>query len=227
MCGGGVITPSAVPRVRDYVLFVKNSWALVLVTTALCAAVGWWSWHDSKPVYQSTASLFVRTEGSATPLDAYYGDTTMLGQMETYRQLAASAQVVSPIIQKLGLVESDKELAGRILVLPSPDAVLNVTVTGSDPDQTSQIAHEVVNNMAAVSNRLAVVAGTGTTIAVVDDAGPADRVGGMWSVILTGAVLGFALCLIAVIARALIMGQVQSRKHLERVVADASIGSAR
>ncbi|MDR3663372.1 MAG: hypothetical protein P4L86_23800 [Mycobacterium sp.] len=216
-----MISPYGVPRVRDYVLFVKNSWVLVLVTTAVCAAVGWWSWHEAKPVYQSSASVFVRTEGSASPLDAYYGDSNMIGLMETYRQLATSAQVTSPIIQKLGLIESEKELAARILIFPGATALMTITVTGADADQTSQIAHEVANNMVAVSTRLAVVAGTGAGLAIVDDASPAQRVGGMWSFILTATVLGFALSVVAVLARALILGRVQSRRHLERLVSDA------
>ena len=42
---------------------------------------------------------------------------------------------------------------------------------------------------------------------------------------MTGTVLGFALCVLAVIARALILDRVQSRRHLERVVGDASAGT--
>ena len=97
-----MITPAAVPRVRDYVLFVKNSWVLVLITTIASALVGWVGWDNAKPEYQSTASVFVRTEGSASPLDAYYGDADMLGLMETYRNLATSSQITAPIIQKSG-----------------------------------------------------------------------------------------------------------------------------
>lgn len=220
-----MITPTGVPRVRDYFLFVKNSWVLVLVTTIASALMGWVGWDNAKPEYQSTASVFVRTEGSASPLDAYYGDANMLGLMESYRQLATSSQVTAPIIQKLGLIESDKELAARIVIPPSATAMLNITVTGGDADQTTQIAHEVAGDLVAVGNRLALVAGTSATLAVIDDASPAQRVGGLWSFVMTGAVLGFALCVIAVIARALILDRVQSRGHLERVVGDASAGT--
>jgi capsular polysaccharide biosynthesis protein len=205
-----VITPTGVPRVRDYFLFVKNSWLLVLVTTIVSAAVGWVNWENAKPEYQSTASAFVN----------------MLGLMETYRQLATSTQITAPIIQKLGLIESDKELASRIVILPSATAMLNVTVTGGDADQTTQIAHEVVSDLVTVGNRLALVAGTSATLVVIDDAGPAERVGGVWSYVMTGAALGFALCVLAVIARALILDRVQSRRHLERVVTDASAGTS-
>ena len=220
-----MITPTGVPRVRDYFLFVKNSWVLVLVTTIVSALVGWVGWDTAKPEYQSTASVFVRTEGSASPLDAYYGDANMLGLMETYRQLATSSQITAPVIQKLGLIESDKELAARIVVLPSATAMLNITVTGGDADQTNQIAHEVATDLVAVGNRLALVAGTSATLVVIDDASPAQRVGGLSSFVMTGAVLGFALCVLAVIARALILDRVQSRGHLERVVGDASAGT--
>lgn len=221
-----MITPAGVPRVRDYVLFVKNSWVLVLVTTLASALMGWVGWEYAKPEYRSTASVFVRTEGSASPLDAYYGDAGMLGLMETYRNLATSSQITAPIIQKLGLIESDKELAARIVILPSATAMLNVTVTGGDADQTTQIAHEVVNDMVAVGNRLALVAGTSATLVVIDDAGPAERVGTVWSYVMTGTVLGFALCVVAVIARALIFDRVQSRRHLERVIGDATAGTS-
>ena len=102
-----MIPPSGVPRVREYLLFLKNSWVLVLVTTMACAALSWVSWENSEAEYQSTASVFVRTEGSASPLDAYYGELDMLGLMETYRQLATSSQITAPIIQKLGLITVD------------------------------------------------------------------------------------------------------------------------
>ncbi|CAM5298790.1 hypothetical protein MAUB1S_01932 [Mycolicibacterium aubagnense] len=221
-----MITPTGVPRVRDYFLFVKNSWILVLVTTIVSAVVGWVNWENAKPVYQSTASVFVRSEGSASPLDAYYGDSNMLGLMETYRQLATSTQITAPIIQKLGLIESDKELAARIVILPSATAMLNVAVTGGDAEQTTQIAHEVVSDLVTVGNRLALVAGTSATLVVIDDASPAERVGGVWSYVMTGAALGFALCVLAVIARALILDRVQSPGHLERMVTDASAGTS-
>ena len=216
-----MIPPSGVPRVREYLLFLKNSWVLVLVTTMACAALSWVSWENSEAEYQSTASVFVRTEGSASPLDAYYGELDMLGLMETYRQLATSSQITAPIIQKLGLIESDKELAARIVILPGATAMMKVTVTGADREQTTQIAHEVVTNLVTVGNRLAMVAGTTMTLAIVDDASPAERVGGLWTYLAIGTVLGFALTVIAVIAHALIRDRVQSRRHLERVVNDA------
>jgi capsular polysaccharide biosynthesis protein len=221
-----MIPPSGVPRVREYLLFLKNSWILVLVTTLACTAVGWVNWKNAEPEYQSTASLFVRTEGSASPLDAYYGELDMLGLMETYRQLATSTQITGPIIQKLGLIESDKELASRIVILPSATAVMSVTVTGGDRDQTTQIAHEVVTNMVTAGNRLAIAAGTSVTLAVIDDASPAERVGGLSTYLMISTVLGFTLAVIAVIAYALIHDRVQSRRHLERVVDDATSGRA-
>lgn len=148
----------------------------------------------------------------------------MLGLVETYRQLAASSQITAPIIQKLGLIESDKELAARILIVPGATAVLNVVVTGSDRAQTTEIAHEVVTDMVTVGNRLAMVAGTSVTLAVVDDASPAERVGGVRTYLMIGTVLGFAVAVLAVIAYALIRDRVQSHQHLERVVDDAASG---
>jgi len=219
-----MIPPAGVPRVREYLRFLKNSWLLLLVTTVACTAVSWFAWDNSEPEYQSTASLFVRTEGSASPLDAYYGELDMLGLVETYRQLAASSQITAPIIQKLGLIESDKELAARIIIVPGATAVLNVVVTGGDREQTTEIAHEVVTNMVTVGNRLAMVAGTSVTLAVVDDASPAERVAGVRTYLIIGTVLGFASAVLAVIAYALIRDRVQSHQHLERVVDDAASG---
>jgi capsular polysaccharide biosynthesis protein len=224
MCGGDVIPPAGAPRVREYLSYLRNSWLLVVVTTLACAAASWGSWNYSEPEYRSTASVFVRTEGSASPLDAYYGELDMLGLTETYRQLATSSQITAPIIQKLGLIESDKELAARIVIIPGATALMNVTVTGTDREQTTQIAHEVVTNMVTVGNRLAMVAGTSVTLAIVDDASPAERVGAMSTYLMIGTLLGFALAVLAVITRALILDRVQSRRHLERVVNDATVG---
>ena len=100
-----MIPPAGAPRVREYVRLLKNSWLLLLVTTLACAAVSWFAWHKSEPEYQSTASLFVRTEGSASPLDAYYGELDMLTQRIAGRADARAGNVqVVPEAQEADLL---------------------------------------------------------------------------------------------------------------------------
>lgn len=215
--------PAGVPRVRDYARMVASNWIVVLGATVLSAGIGWLGWHTSAPIYQSSTTLFVITPGSATTLDAYYGQLTAVPRVQTYQQLATSSQVTSRTIDELGLAETTEELAAQISVAPPTNSALfDVVVTGTDPVRTQEIADTVGANMVELSRQLAAVDTATTELVMVDGAGLAARQGTIWRSILMATVLGFALSVFLVCTHGLIVDIVLARGEVDRVVGGAA-----
>jgi capsular polysaccharide biosynthesis protein len=216
-----VKSPSGVPRLRDYAQIVRSGWIVILCATALSAGIGWLGWQTAKPVYQASTTLFVITPGSATPLDAYYGQLTAVSRVQTYQQLAQSSQVTSRTIDQLGLAETTEELAAQISVAPTTSALLDVVVTGTDAERTQEIANAVGANMVELSRQLAAVDTADTELVMVDGAGLATRQGSAWLSVITATGLGFALSLVAVCALGLVADRLLARGEVGRVVGEA------
>jgi capsular polysaccharide biosynthesis protein len=215
--------PAAAPQLREYARIVLSSWIVVVCATALSAGVGWLSWQTSAAVYQSSTTLFVITPGSATTLDAYYGQLTAVSRVQTYQQLATSSQVTSRTIDQLGLAETTEELAAQISVAPTAtSALFDVVVTGLDPERTQEIAGAVGANMVELSKQLAAVDTATTELVMVDGASLAARQGSPLRSILTATALGFALSVIMVCAHGVIADRLLGRREVDRVVGGAA-----
>ena len=55
------------PRGRDYLVMLRNGWAVLLSTVALSGLLGWFTWTYVNPQYTSTATFMVVAPGGATP----------------------------------------------------------------------------------------------------------------------------------------------------------------
>jgi capsular polysaccharide biosynthesis protein len=214
--------PSGVPLVRDYLTILRNGWIVIVCATLVSAGVGVLSWRTATPLYQSSAKVMVISPGSATTLDAYYGQQTALSRAATFQQLARSSQVTLRTIEQLGLAETSDELAPSITVPPTNSALLDVVVTGTDKDRTHDVAKSVVANMIALSRQMASVDTVDTELVLVDDAGPAQRQGSIWQTILAAAALGLILSVVLISARELLTDRLLGRGQVDRVVGEAA-----
>ena len=208
--------PTGVPRIRDYFRYARRGLIIVLVATAASAGLGWFNWWGDDPIYKSTATLFIETDGAATPVDAAHGQLTASGLSLTYSQLATSRLVTSPTIEQLKLDETDGALAERIQVAPTKSVLLQVSVLGFDADLAQRTANTVAHNMISVSQTWPGLQATKSHLVLVDDAGAAQRIGSMWLGIATAAALGFVFSLILVIARSLIVDRLVARDQADR-----------
>lgn len=213
--------PSDAPKGTDYLLMLSRGWIVILCATVLSAGVGWLSWQFAKPTYQSTSKVMVATPGAATTFDSFYGLLNSRSRILSYLLLSHSNQVASRTIEQLGLSDTPADLSKRIVVLPSSTPVFDIAVTGDDPDETQAVTEAVTTNLIALSRQMATVDTAATELIQVDSAGPAQRMGSMWSRVGQAAVLGLILSIVAVIGWALLHGRVLGRRQLARVVEDA------
>ena len=216
--------PANVPRVRDYLQLLRRGWAVILIATALSAGAGWLAWQTSAPVYDSTARVFVTTAGGATPLDAYYGHLTSLSRTTTIQQLARSPQVTMRTIEQLDLDDRPSQLASRITLRVKNSAMVDIIVTGRDPDETRATANSVAENLVGLSRQMSDVDTGSAELVLVDAADPAVRRGSMWQVIIPGGMLGLAISAVMVLCYGLARDRLYGKGQVHHVVDEAVAG---
>jgi capsular polysaccharide biosynthesis protein len=215
-------SPAGAPRIRDYLMILRDGWVVILCATLVSAGVGFLCWRFASPVYVSSAKLFVTAPGSATTLDAYYGELIAVPRAATYQQLARSSQVTSRTIEQLGLAETSEELAANITVPPTTSVLLDVVVTGTDAQRTQEVASAVAANMISLSREIASVDTVNTQLMLVDDAGPAQRQGSMWMSILIATAIGLVLGIVSISARGLLEDRLLARGQVDHVVGETA-----
>ncbi|MCW2552725.1 MAG: Chain length determinant protein [Mycobacterium sp.] len=209
--------PVGAPKLRDYLQMALNGWVVILCAAVLSAGVGWLTWRTETPDYQSSTKVLITTPGSATAMDAFYGQGNSISRGLTYTLLARSAAVTSRTIEQLGLASTTDELAAQITVLPSPSTVFDITVTGTDPEQTRQIADAVTANLIGLSRQMASVDTSATDLVQVDKATPPHRMGSVWQSIIQATALGVALAIVLLIAVALVQDRLLGRRQVGRI----------
>lgn len=211
--------PAFVPKARDYLRMLVQSWWVILCATALSGLAGWLVYAYGPHHYQANAQLFVLTPGNATTIDAYYGQLNAATRAPTFTGLARSSQVTMRTIEQLGLPETPDALAARITVLPRTQVVLDVAVVGDEPDQTRATAEAVVENMVALAQQLNTVETGDTELVAIDDgAATVQRLESRTTLIAEGAGVGFALSALLVLAYGLIRDKLLARRQVGRLI---------
>lgn len=218
--------PATVPLIRDYLQMMLHGWLVILCATALSAGVGALVWQTSTPVYQAGTKLLVITPGNATTIDAYYGQANAVLRAPTFLQLAHSGHVTTRTIEQLGLTETSETLAERITVAPVTPVLLDLAVTGTDPELTRETADAVADNMVVLSREMSHVETGDTELVKVGDAAPAQRQGSLWKNVISAAAIGLVLSAILVAAHGVLRDKLLGRGHIARIV-DSAPDSAR
>jgi capsular polysaccharide biosynthesis protein len=204
-----------------------NGWIVILAATALSVGAGWIGWETSTPVYSSTARVFATAKGSATPLDAYYGHLTAVSRTLTIQRLARSPQITARTIDQLGLADTPDGLGSHIAISVSNSALMDIQVTGDDPELTRRTANAVAANLTQLTREMGGVDTSNVDLTIVDSAGPAERVGSMWQFMLHAGLLGLALSTIMVLGYGLVRNKLLGKGDVDRVVVEAVAGRDR
>jgi capsular polysaccharide biosynthesis protein len=206
---------------------VRNGWIVILAATALSVGAGWLGWETSNPVYSSTARVFATTRGSATPLDAYYGHLNSVSRTLTVQRLARSPQITARTVDQLGLQDTPDGLGSRITIGVTNSALMDVQVTGDDPDLTRRTTNAVAANLMALTREMGGVDTSNVELSIVDSAGPAERVGSVWQFMIHAGLLGLALSTVLVLGYGLVRNKLLGKCDVDRVVDEAVAGRDR
>ncbi|RLP31576.1 hypothetical protein D6158_12365 [Nocardia seriolae] len=209
-CGGGAPalrtryrTRGGQLKLNQFAAQLRRYWATFGVVAVIVAAAGIGLAVLSPPRYVSTTQLLVSIEGSTTA-SAYENDNVVTGRVATYVALLTTDAVAQRVIDRLGLTESPRDLAGQIsaAAVPPRTAIIDVAVTDSSPDRARRIAAAIGPEFIAYADSLETPTGEDkqqVRTKVVTAAGePGSRLPETLSLAGLGVVTGLLLGAVAV-----------------------------
>lgn len=221
--------------IGDYLRIFARYWWVVLIVTALGAAIGYGTtWIPTllgTKQYVSTARLFVTTQSGTSVGDAYQNNLFSQERVVSYAGLATSQQVATRAVDQLKLPISADDLRAKITATPLPKTVLlEVSATDADPANAQSYANAVADQLVRLASELETSRRGGTPAAgaiVVDDAAFGVLDTGMKMMYRVG--LGAFGGLVVGLALAILLGnadsRVRRRERLEEATGALVIGS--
>lgn len=141
---------------RDFVASLQKHWVLVILTTFVATLGSGLASHFSTPTYTSSASLYFSLNAGQSAADINQGSTYTQNQMLSFAQLATLPVVLDPVITKLSLPVSARELASSISATTSKDTViLVVSADGGTAESATALATAVSEQLVTVTESLA------------------------------------------------------------------------
>ncbi|WP_157386674.1 Wzz/FepE/Etk N-terminal domain-containing protein [Nocardia terrae] len=194
-------------KLNQFFAQLGRYWATFGIVAGLVAAAGITLAVLHPPRYVSTTQLLVSIEGSTTA-SAYENDNVVTGRVSTYVALLTTDAVAQRVIDKLGLHESTRDLAGQVsaAVVPPKTAVIDVTVTDSSAERAQRIAQTIGPEFIAYADSVETPTGEDKqkvhTKVVTAASAPGSRLPAIIALSGLGVLTGLLLGLVAVWIRA-------------------------
>lgn len=142
-------------EITDYLRALRNYWVSVLVAVIGGIAVAGIASLVMTPVYTAPASVIFTVPNAAAPNDLSVGAAYAANQAKSYVLLARSPLVLDAVVSRLGLSETAPQLSSRITAsIPVGTAIVNLQVTGTNPEQVAAISNSVAQQLIVVVNEL-------------------------------------------------------------------------
>ncbi len=160
--------------IGDYLRIVRRYWWVAVVVTLMGGGIGYALAATSVPMYESTARLFVSTQGGTSVGEAYQNNLFSQERVVSYAGLATSEQVAARAANQLKTGISTDDLRSRISAHPVDKTVLlDIAVRDHDPSTAQMYANAVSDQLVEVISELETSRRGGSPAAgvvVVDDA---------------------------------------------------------
>ncbi len=124
-------------------------WWLIVISIALGVGVGYFLRREQPDIYLAKATTLVgqdpRAAAAAGTSFSNQSNSTLL---EAYSIFARRASALNPVIEDLNLGTTAEELAERISLSGNPNAaLLEISVSDTDPERAAQIANRVAQEL--------------------------------------------------------------------------------
>ncbi|MGI9822626.1 polysaccharide biosynthesis tyrosine autokinase [Agromyces sp. Marseille-Q5079] len=138
-------------ELRDYIRILRQSWVLIVLLTLVGVAAGAVFSIMQKPMYSSSAKVFVSTSNGGSIGEMAQGNAYTQQRVTTYADLATTPIVLLPVIADLQLDMTSDELAREVVATTLPDTTLiGITVTDEDPALAAEVATGVSESLTSV-----------------------------------------------------------------------------
>lgn len=184
--------------------------------------------------YTATAMSFVtvaETVDGTGQSEIFQGSQFAVQRLKSYAPLVDSPDVLQPVIDRMGLAITVRELGRHVSVSSAPDTVLlDVSVTDSDPRLAAELADAISARLAQVVERLETPRETAVSNVKISLARPAPVPTSPSSPrvllnLLLGGALGLALGLVAAILRHHLDKRIKTSDDVRSLTGMSPLGS--
>lgn len=205
-------------ELRDYLAALRRYWKIWAGVTLAAVAAALIVVLSTSPTYSARATVYVAAAGMEGPNGAQF----IKQRVTSYPDVARSAAVLGPVIEKMGLDVPVTELRSRVSAdSPLESSQIDITVTGADAEQVAATTNAVADEFRRTVEELESPAGgdSPVSLTVTDPANvPSDPVSPKPGLYLgLGLVVGLALGA----AVAVVRSRTDKRVHTEDDVRDA------
>lgn len=174
----------------DLIKFYGRKWRVIVALTVAGLLAGLaYNMFIQVPLYQSNSKLIL----VSSPTTATATNQTLINN---YIDLITSRRVLEPVIEKQGGSVSYEKLLTQVKAVNQKDtAVIDVTVTTTDAQQSADIANEITDSFKKAVSNLYQTSGVIVVDPAVKPAGPNNVHTVLQLIVTTGA--GFILSLVS------------------------------
>jgi capsular exopolysaccharide synthesis family protein len=218
-------------ELRDYAEALRKFWLLLVVLAVVGAGAGFAIAQATPPTYRATSKVFVSVEQGETVTELVQGSTFAQNIVQSYAQLATMPVVLDPVIARLGLDVTARELARTVTAdTPLNTVIVEISATSGDPVEAAAISNATAQSLATTVHALSPDRADGTSSIAVRTVSPADppvfpiapNTRFMTATgLLVGLLLGMGVALVAQVLDT----KVRTEKDIERVTDTAVLGT--
>jgi capsular polysaccharide biosynthesis protein len=132
---------------------LRRRWVSIVIVTALGAVGAVLAVVATTPQYEANAQLILVAKGTAGPTASYQaeqGELLTQQLVQSLTQIVPNEPIVAPVIDRLGLRLTSKQLAAEIKVAsPLNTSLINITVRDESQRRATAIAAAVARRFAA------------------------------------------------------------------------------
>lgn len=216
---------------HPYMAAIFRYWAIVVAAMLVGGLAAFGLSQIATPVYSASARLYFSINVGNTGNDLNQGSTYTQAQTLSFAQLAKSAVVLQPVIERLALDATPKELASAISVeTPENTVILDIVASDVDPDRAAAIANEVARSLSSAVDKVAPKTLEGDTTVALNNITPATPSEFPTSPntrnnIVAGLLLGLVLAVIAVVLKQFFDTRIRSGSTIESLGLAPYLGS--
>ncbi|WP_186813913.1 polysaccharide biosynthesis tyrosine autokinase [Aeromicrobium flavum] len=158
---------------RAYVKTIQRHLAVILVLGILGALVGFLHASNTPPTYRATSRVLLTTDLGGSATDIVQGSNYIQNIVSSYVLLANSEMVLEPVIDRLDLDVTPRQLAGSVSASsPLNTVVIDVAVVSGEPEQARRIASAVTRELAAAVSEVSPASKRGDPVIRLTTVGP-------------------------------------------------------
>lgn len=158
---------------RAYVKTIQRHFVAILVLGFLGASAGFLHANNTPPTYQATSRVLLTTDLGGSANDIVQGSNYIQNIVASYVLLANSEMVLEPVIRRLGLDVTPKQLAGSVSASsPLNTVVIDVAVVSGNPEDARKIADGVTEQLAAAVSEVSPASKNGDPVIRLTTVGP-------------------------------------------------------